>query len=319
MNIETEKLIWMYRQMVRHREFENRALAEKEAENIPGFIHFSQGQEAITAGSLAAIRPDDYYTSTHRAQPRQIIRGEKPERLMAELFGKKTGTMKGKGGTIHLTNLPFGDLGTDGILGIQPVIAPGAALSAKLRGTDQVTLCFFGEGVCNTGGFHEGVNLSAVWKLPIVFICENNGFACTTKISDAINLDKLSERARGYGIPGKTIDGNDVIAVYEAVSKAVRHARRGEGPSLIDCETCRWYGHFDKDPHNYRTKEELDECRKRDPIPRFRKKLFDLGVLTDKEADSIQRETREEMEKAVQFARQSDFPDIQELFTDVYA
>jgi pyruvate dehydrogenase E1 component alpha subunit len=318
MEIENVKLIWMYRSMVRHREFELSVRREIEAGHMPGFFHLSLGQEAITAGALAAIGPDDNYLSTHRAHPRQVIRGEKAERVMAELFGKATGTLKGKGGTIHLCNLPIGDLGTDGMIGTQLVVAPGAALSAKLKGTDQVTLCFHGDGSTNSGAFHEGLNLASIWKLPVVFVCENNQLGCTTSIYDVMNVAEISDRAYSYGIPSMTIDGNDVIAVYEAVSAAVIRARKGGGPSYIDCKTCRWGGHYHGDAQTYRTKKEIDECIKKDPLPKLKNKLLENGVLTVEEVRKIHEEAVEEMARAVQFAQESPSPSLEEVFTDVY-
>jgi len=193
--LDKEKLIWMYAAMVRDRELETRMIKAYEAGYIPGHIHLGIGQEATSVGSVAAIRPDDYFTSSHRGDKGHLIaRGEKPERIMAEAFGKKTGCNRGKGGHIHLGNMDLGDIGADGIIGTTPVIAPGVALASKLRGIDQVTLCFFGDGGINTGGFHEGLNLAAAWKLPVVFICENNSWAESTSIYDATNLTKLTDR-----------------------------------------------------------------------------------------------------------------------------
>ena len=318
--IEKEKLICMYRSMVRSREFETRLLKAYEAGYVPGHVHIGIGQEATSIGSIAAIRPDDYFTSTHRGDKGHLIaRGEKPERMMAEAFGKKTGTNKGKGGHIHITNLDLGDLGTDGILGTGLVMAPGVGLAIKLRGTDQVCLCFFGDGCINTAGFHEGVNLASVWKLPVVFICENNTWAEATYIYDVTNLTNLTDRAAGYGIPGIAVDGNDVLAVYEAVSEAISRARKGKGPTFIECKTCRWHGHFEGEAQTYRSKEELEECKKKDPIPGFRKKLIEMEILTEKEADKIHQEAIGEMGKAVEFAEESPFPEPEETLTDVYA
>jgi pyruvate dehydrogenase E1 component alpha subunit len=319
MTIEKEKLLWMYRTMVRHREFEGRVLVEFAAGKIPGFLHLSLGQEAITAGAMAAMRPDDYFTSHHRGHGHLVARGQDLAPMMAELFGKKTGIMRGRGGSIHLTNLEFGDLGAEGILGTGLVKAPGAALSAKMRGTDQVTLCFFGDGQLNTGGFHEGVNLAAAWKLPVVFVCENNSYAESTSIYRTTNLTELTARAIGYGIPGVSVDGNDAMAVYEVVNEAIKRARKGGGPTFIEAKTCRWRGHQEGDMQTYRTKEEVDDCQKKDPIPRFRKKLIEMGVFTQKDADKIHQEAKAEMDKVVKFAEESPYPDPEETFTDVYA
>jgi len=319
MAIEKEKLISMYRVMVRHREFEERVLKEFAAGSIPGGVHLSQGQEAIAAGGIATLRVDDYILTHHRGHGHLIAKGGETDRMMAELFGKKTGIMKGKGGSLHLTDPDIGDLGADGIVATGLVTATGAGLSAKMRGTDQVTVCFFGDGCVNTARFHEGVNLASIWNLPVVYVCENNGYAESTTVKDSCRLENLADRAVTYGIPGKTVDGNDVLAVYEAVGEAVTRARKGEGPAFIECKTCRWRGHYEGDTQTYRTKEELEECMKRDPIKRFREKLTKMGVLTEKKVDKIRQEALEEMDKAVKFAEESLFPDPEEVLTDVYA
>jgi len=318
MPIEKEKLRDMYRVMVRIRTFENRAYKEFAAGNIPGFVHLYAGEEAIAAGTCANLRPDDYITSTHRGHGHLIAKGGKTDRMMAELYGKKTGYNKGKGGSMHIAEVDIGILGANAIVGAGIPIAGGAALSAKLRGTNQVSVCFLGDGACNTSRFHEGVNLASIWKLPIVYVIENNVYAETTPVSYAMNIPKIAGRAAAYGIPGKTVDGNDVLAVYEVVGEAVTRAKKGEGPSLIECITCRHYGHFEGDTQTYRTKQEFEECHKRDPIPRFRKKLIEMRVLTDKEADKIHQEAEAEIDEAVKFAAESPLPDPEETLEDVY-
>jgi len=232
MPIEKEKLIDMYRTMVRIRTFEERVSKEFAAGNIPGFVHVYVGEEATATGACANLRPDDYITSTHRGHGHLIAKGGKTERMMAELYGKKTGYCKGKGGSMHIADADIGILGANGIVGAGIPIAGGAALSAQMRGTDQVAICFFGDGASNTSRFHEGINLASIWKLPVVYINENNMYAEKTPISYSCNIPNIADRAAAYGIPGKTIDGNDVLAVYEAVGEAVARARRGEGPTL---------------------------------------------------------------------------------------
>jgi pyruvate dehydrogenase E1 component alpha subunit len=318
MAIEKEKLIDMYRVMVRIRVFETRVYKEFAGGNIPGFVHLYAGEEAIAAGTCANLRPDDYITSTHRGHGHLIAKGGKTDRMMAELYGKKTGYNKGKGGSMHIAEVDIGILGADAIVGAGIPIAGGAALSAKLRGTDQVSVCFLGDGACNTSRFHEGVNLASIWKLPIVYIIENNVYAETTRVSYAMNIPNIANRAAAYGIPGKTVDGNDVLAVYEVVGEAVTRARKGEGPSLIECITCRHYGHYEGDTQTYRTKREFEECHKRDPIPRFRKRLIEMGVLTDKQAEKIHQEVEAEINEAVKFAEESPFPAPEETLEDVY-
>lgn len=319
MAIEKGKLKDMYKTMVRIRTFEERVLKEFAAGHIGGFVHLYSGEEAIATGACASLRPDDYITSTHRGHGHVIAKDGKTNLMMAELYGKKTGYNKGKGGSMHIANVDSGMLGADAIVASGIPIAGGAALSAKMRGTDQVTICFFGDGATNTTRFHEGLNLASIWKLPVVYICENNLYAESTPISYAASIPNIADRATAYGIPGKTIDGNDVLAVYEAVVEAVARARRGEGPTFIVCQTYRYHGHFEGDMQTYKTKEEVEEWMKRDPIPRFRKQLVDMEVLREKEADEINQEINDEIEKAVKFAEESPFPDPQETLEDVYA
>jgi 2-oxoisovalerate dehydrogenase E1 component len=318
MAIEKEKLIEMYRTMVRIRAFEERAAKEFAMGNIPGHAHLYTGEEAVATGACANLRPDDYVVSTHRGHGHLIAKGGKTDRMMAEIFGKKTGYCKGKGGTMHIADTDIGMLGANGIVGAGITIAGGAALSAQKRQSGQVTVCFFGDGATNTSRFHEGLNLAACLNLPVVYVIENNSYAITVRISYACKIANISDRAAAYGIPGVTIDGNDVIAVYEAVKEAVDRARKGLGPSLIECKTYRWHGHFTGDPQIYRTKEEVEEWKKRDPIPMFRKKLVKMGLFTEGAADKINREMDEEIEKAVAFAQESPFPAPEETLCDVY-
>ena len=319
MAIEKEKLISMFRTMVKIRCFEERVAKEFKEGHIPGFLHLYIGEEAIATGACANLRPDDYITSTHRGHGHVIAKGGKTAPMMAELYGKKTGYNKGKGGSMHIADVTIGILGANAIVGAGIPIAGGAALSAKLRGTDQVAICFMGDGATNTSRFHEGVNLASILELPIVYVIENNEYAESTHVSYAMKAPTIAERAAAYGIPGKTVDGYDVRAVYEAVAEAVTRARKGEGPTLIECKACRQHGHFEGDPQVYRTKEELDECKKKDPIPRFKKELIEMGVLTEKEVDDVYREMDEEMEKAVKFAEESPLPEPEEALIGVYA
>jgi TPP-dependent pyruvate/acetoin dehydrogenase alpha subunit len=316
---DKKELIDMYRKMVRIRLFEERVVKEFAAGNIPGFVHVYSGEEAVAVGACANLRTEDYITSTHRGHGHLIAKGGRTDRMMAELYGKKTGYNKGKGGSMHIAEVDIGILGADAIVGGGIPVAGGAALSAKMRGTDQVAVCFLGDGASNTSRFHEGVNLASIWKLPVVYVIENNMYAETTCIADTCNLTDIADRAAAYGIPGVTVDGNDVMAVYEAVGAAVAKARKGEGPTLVECKTCRHHGHYEGDTMTYRDKKEVDECKKRDPIPRFRKKLADMGVLTEKEAEKIDQEIAQEIEAAVKFAAESPFPDPEEALEDVYA
>jgi TPP-dependent pyruvate/acetoin dehydrogenase alpha subunit len=316
---DKKELIDMYRKMVRIRLFEERVVKEFAAGNIPGFVHVYSGEEAVAVGACANLRTEDYITSTHRGHGHLIAKGGRTDRMMAELYGKKTGYNKGKGGSMHIAEVDIGILGADAIVGGGIPVAGGAALSAKMRGTDQVAVCFLGDGASNTSRFHEGVNLASIWKLPVVYVIENNMYAETTCIVDTCNLTDIADRAAAYGIPGVTVDGNDVMAVYEAVGAAVAKARKGEGPTLVECKTCRHHGHYEGDTMTYRDTKEVDECKKRDPIPRFRKKLAEMGVLTEKEAEKIDQEIAQEIEAAVKFAAESPFPDPEEALEDVYA
>jgi TPP-dependent pyruvate/acetoin dehydrogenase alpha subunit len=283
MAVEKEKLIWMYRTMERHREFEERVAEEFNEGNVPGFVHLSQGQEAIAAGAMAAINKDDYIITTHRGHGELLAKGGKPNEMMAELYGKKTGVMKGKGGSMHFADPSIGDIGADGILGTGPVMSCGVGLTSKLKKNGRVTVCFFGDGQTNTGRFHEALNLSSAWKLPVVYLCENNTYGESTYIYDIVNITKLTDRALSYNMPSMEIDGNDVLAVYEAVTEAAARARRGEGPTFIEAKTCRWRGHYEGDTQTYRTEKEISDCKKKDPIVRFRKELVARGVMTEAE------------------------------------
>ncbi len=319
MPIEKEKLIDMLKTMARIRTFEERVSKEFAAGNIPGFVHLYVGEEAIATGACANLRPDDYITSTHRGHGHLIAKGGKTDRMMAELYGKKTGYNKGKGGSMHIADMDIGILGANGIVGAGIPIAGGAALSAQMRGTDQVVICFFGDGATNTTRFHEGINMASHWKLPVVYVIENNLWAQFTRTSTVINITSIADRAAAYGIPGVVVDGNDVLAVYEAVGEAVVRSRKGKGPTLIECKTYRWHGHFEGDPQTYRLKTETEEWMKKDPIPRFREKLIGMGVLTEKEANEIDQEILKELDGAVRYAEESPLPAPEEALADVFA
>ena len=318
MEIANEKLIDMFRTMVRIRTFEERVSKEFAAGKIPGFVHLYIGEEAAATGACTNLRPDDYITSTHRGHGHLIAKGGETDRMMAELFGKKTGYCKGKGGSMHIADVDIGILGANGIVGGGITVAGGAALSAQMRETDQVVICFLGDGASNRGTFHEAVNLAACWNLPVVYVIENNLYAEKTRISDTSRVTNLADRASAYGIPDVTVDGNDVIAVYEAVGEAVARVRRGEGPTLVECKTYRWHGHYEGDPQTYKPDDEVEEWKKKDPIPAFRNRLVEMGVLTEGDADNIEREINDEIEKAVQFAEESPFPDPEEALEDVF-
>jgi pyruvate dehydrogenase E1 component alpha subunit len=314
-----EKTIDLYRTMVRIRRFEERVSREFADGKIPGSVHVYIGEEAVATGAIAHLRRDDYIMSTHRGHGHLVAKGGETNRMMAELLARKTGYCLGKGGSMHIADLDIGMLGAAGIVGSGIPIATGAGLSAQLRGTDQVCICFFGDGASNIGRFHEGINLAAVWCLPVVFICENNLWAVSVPTSCSLNIPDIADRAVGYGIPGVVVDGMDVMAVYEAAGEAVARARQGKGPSLIEAKTYRFRGHFEGDSGTYRPQEEIEEWMKRDPIQTFGDKLFETKVLTKKAADAIDQEALAEMDQAVKFALESPFPEPEEALENVYS
>ncbi len=268
---DADTLLSLYRTMLTIRKFEMLAGELFAAGKIPGFIHLSIGQEGSSTGVCSVLRPDDYLTTTHRGHGHVIAKGGDLKRMVAELMGRKTGYCKGKGGSMHIADFSLGILGANGVVaGGFPIIV-GAGLSIKLRRTDQVAVCFFGDGASNRGPFHEALNMASIWKLPILFVCENNCYASTTKTSYACSVIDIAARAKGYGIPGVSVDGNDVLAVRSAATEAVARARKGEGPTLLENKTYRRRGHFEGDPQRYRDPAEVAEWeRKNDPIVRFR-------------------------------------------------
>jgi pyruvate dehydrogenase E1 component alpha subunit len=319
MDLPKNKLTEMYRKMLVIRLFEEKVFELYGQNLVPGTIHLYAGEEAVAVGVCSALRMEDYITSTHRGHGHCIAKGADLKRTMAEILGKRTGYCKGKGGSMHIADFGIGMLGATAVVGAGLPIAVGAGLSAKLRKTDQVTACFFGEGASNQGTFHESLNMASVWKLPVVFVCENNLYAMGTRQSNAMAIENIADRAIGYGISGVTVDGNDVLAVYEASQHAVGRARKGNGPTLIECKTYRQKGHSRVDPAKYRAKEEVEEWLRRDPIRRFREKLLQTSVLTEDEIQQIEKQASIDLEKAVGFAKESPFPKPEEALGDVYA
>ena len=318
-NLPREKLVEMYRKMFEIRSFEEKVFELYAQNMVPGTIHLYAGEEAVAVGVCSNLRKDDYVTSTHRGHGHCIAKGADPKRIMAEILGKKTGYCKGKGGSMHIADFKVGMLGATAVVGAGIPIATGAGLSIKLRGTDQVVACFFGEGASNQGTFHEGINMAAIWKLPVIFVCENNLYAMGTRQSRVMLIENIADRAASYGIPGVTVDGNDVLAVYEAAREAVERARRGEGPTLIECKTYRHKGHSRVDPAKYRPKEEVEEWLRKDPIKRLREKLLQTNVLAEEEIQRVEEEVSAEIEEAVKFAVESPYPAPEEALEDVYA
>jgi pyruvate dehydrogenase E1 component alpha subunit len=304
--------------MLRIRKFETKAVNSFTKGLCAGNIHPSLGQEATAAGAAAALEARDRITSTHRGHGHCLAKGARADKAMAELFGKATGYCGGKGGSMHIADVGLGILGANGIVAAGIPIATGAALASKIRGTDEVTLCFFGDGASNNGTFHESVNMAAAWKLPVVFLCENNRYAVSVPIRSVTNTDTIAVRAKAYDIPGVTVDGNDPLAVYEAVKEAVDRARAGSGPSLVECMTYRHTGHYCGDPAQYRPASYLEEARKNDAIARFSAYLLSNG-FTQTEVDAMDKAAHDEIEAAFAFAQESPYPDVSTATTDVYA
>lgn len=317
-----EKMIEMYVAMVKIRLFEEKAHELYTAGKIPGFLHSSAGQEATEVGVIANLRPDDYLTSTHRPHGHLIARGGDVKRIMAELYGKSTGYCKGKGGDMHTMSFGLGIVCATGIVGGGIPISLGPALASKLRGTDQVTVCFFGDGASNQGTFHESLNLASIWDLPVVFVCENNQYAISTPQREHQRIKNVSMRAAAYGIQGLTVDGNDVLAVYQAANDAIRRAREGRGPTLLECKTFNYHRAKYEAVSKVLSTEferELREWEKRDPIKVFESKLLETRVLTQDDIAKIHSQIMEELEEAARFAEASPWPRKEETLEDVFA
>lgn len=313
-----EMLLKMFEDMVRIRKFEMQATVCFSKGELAGNIHTCVGQEATAVGSCQALETSDFITSTHRGHGHCIAKGAKTDKVMAELFGKVTGYCRGKGGSMHVADLGLGILGANGIVGAGLPIATGSALTSKIRKSNDVTLAFFGDAGANHGTFHESINMAAAWKLPVVYLCENNLYGVSVNIHSVINTETIAERAVAYGIPGVTVDGNDVLAVYEAVKEAVQHAREGKGPSIVECVTYRIRGHYEGDPASYRPKEVTEEWKQKDPIDLFKNHLLKFG-LSEGELSEIEEAMEQEIERAYEFANSSPYPDVSEVTLDVYA
>ncbi len=315
--IKPDKVLPLYRDMLRIRGFEGKATKLYEQGVLPGFLHSSVGQEAVPVGVSAHLGKDDYITSNHRGHGHVLAKGMEPERMFAELYARTTGYNRGRGGSMHIMDFSLGIVGANGIVGAGVPIATGAGLSFQVLGTRQVAVSYFGDGAVNTGAFHEGLNLAAIWNLPVVFVCENNFYAESVPQSYAAKVG-IADRAAAYGIPGVCVDGNDLFAVYDAAREAVDRARSGEGPTLLECQTFRWSGHFVGDPGVYRTKEEVEEWKRKDPIPRVRAWLAEHGVKAP-ELDALEAAVEQEMEIAAERGAQGPKPDPATADQDVFA
>jgi pyruvate dehydrogenase E1 component alpha subunit len=318
MKLTKEELRDMYLRMRRIREFETKAMGLFAEGKIPGFVHLYLGEESAATGVCSCLRDDDFITSTHRGHGHIIAKGGDLKFMMAELFGKEAGYCKGKGGSMHIADRTKGILGANGIVGAGHNIAVGAGLSISCRKTDQVCVCFFGDGSTNQGTFHEGMNLASIWKLPVIFVCENNNYGISMSQARHQAIKDIADRAAAYGIPGIAVDGNDVLAVYEAASEAIARARKGLGPTLIECKTYRHRGHFEGDPGAYKPPEEQKEWLEKDPIPRFVKFLTENG-FTGKELTALDASVEQEIAAAIKFAEDSPYPAVEKTVEDVYS
>jgi pyruvate dehydrogenase E1 component alpha subunit len=318
MSVNSEKLLEMYRTMVLIREAEQMVSTLFLQGRLPGFIHSYIGEEATAVGVCSALRQDDYITSTHRGHGHILAKGGDLKRFFAELFGKQTGYCHGKGGSMHVADLDLGILGANGIVGGGIPIAGGAALAAKMQGLDRVAVSFLGDGAINTGPFHEALNLAAVWELPVVFVCENNGYANFISFRRHTRIEQVADRADAYGMAGASVDGNDVEAVHDAALEAVERARSGHGPTLLECLTYRWHGHYEGDPEAYRTREEVAEWKARDPLGVVESRLKGTGALDEETKQTIWDTVRQQVEDAVTFAEESPLPVPESALEGVY-
>lgn len=321
MTLEAPRLLGMLRDMIMIREFEELAIKLRATGKIYGVVHPCSGQEAVAVGVCACLTNSDRITSTHRGHGHCIAKGADIKRMMAELFGRVDGYCKGKGGSMHIADFAIGMLGANGVVGAGLPMAAGAALAAQLDGKGDVAVCFFGDGAVTEGEFHEALNISAVWKLPIIFVCENNLYASNNAIAVQHHITAVAPHAAGYGMPGVAIDGNDVLVVHKAASEAVDRARAGQGPSLIECNTYRWYFHsmHDKPPAETRPADEVALWKSRDPIPRLSNELMARGLLSNATLEAMRVQVEQDLQEAVVFADNSPFPDVADLLTDMYA
>jgi pyruvate dehydrogenase E1 component alpha subunit len=317
--IPPEMQVGLLRCMIRIRAFEERVRDLFAAGRLPGFVHLSIGQEGVAAGACAALRADDYVLSTHRGHGHMVAKGADTARMMAELYAKRTGSCKGKGGSMHIADASVGVLGANGVVAGGLSVAAGVGVSIRQRRTGQVCLCFFGDGAANRGPFHEALNLAAIWKLPVIFLCENNGWGSSTSHQYACAVPDVSARAAGYGLRGVVVDGMDALGVYAAVREAVDRLREGGGPAFIEAKVVRWQGHYEGDPQGYRDRAEVAEGKVRDPILRLRSKLLAEKTLTAEQVAEIERGALAEIAAAVAFGESSPLPAPEEALEDLFS
>jgi len=317
--LDSETLLKLLNQMILIRRLEEKCAESYSLGKIGGFCHLYIGQEAVAVGALSALRPDDYVLTSYRDHGHAVAKGISPDEIMAELYGKASGCSAGKGGSMHLFDADVNFLGGHAIVGGQIPLATGVAFATKYKGTDQVTLSFFGEAAVNQGAFHESLNMAQLWKLPCIYICENNQYGMGTSLQRAMSLHDVSKKACAYEMASEFVDGMDVLAVREAVSRAVERARREYLPTLLEVRTYRFMGHSMSDPGNYRTRTEIEKHQERDPIKLFTASLFEKDILTDDRLAVMEKEVREQVDHAARFADESPEPDPKELYTNVYA
>lgn len=311
--------IEMLKRMMLIRAFEEKAEELFMKNLVHGTMHLSVGEEAVAVGSIFALNREDYITSTHRGHGHMIAKGGDIKKMFAEFLGKDTGYCHGRGGSMHIADFSLNNIGATGIVGAGIPIATGAAFAIKYMRRKEIVLCFFGDGAANEGTFYESLNMASIWNLPIIFMCENNMYAMSSPVSKFIPTPNISDRAKSFSIPGVTVDGMDVIAVYEVTKEAADRARNGGGPTLIEAKTYRYKGHSKSDKNVYRTKEEIEEWKKKDPIVNFIKKLKELGDLDDKTLESIKNDIEKTIEEGVNFALNSKEPSPDTLMWYVYA
>ncbi len=314
-----EKLAWMLQKMCETRHFEEKAEELYTRGLVHGTMHLSIGMEAASTGAIAALQPEDLIIHHHRGHGHTIAKGADLTLMMAEFLGKEPGYCHGRGGSMHIADIPGGNLGATGVVGSGLPTSVGIGLALQMRRSDKILLSFFGDGATNLGEFHESLNMASVWKLPMVFMCDNNQYGMSASIKKVTNIEHLAIRAASYGIPGETVDGNDILAVYRATQKAIERARAGEGPSLIESVTYRWRGHSKSDRNLYRTQEEIDTWKAKDPISRFKRVLTEAEIMSRDEAEDIDRQAKAAIDRAAEEALQMPEPSPENMEDEVYA
>lgn len=317
--VEKSKMLTLYRTMLKIRRFEESVSKLYAANEIPGFVHLYLGEEAVASGVCGALHSNDFITSTHRGHGHLIAKGGELNKMMAELFGKKTGYCQGKGGSMHIADPTLGILGANGIVGGGILIAVGAAYSAKVRGTEQVAVAFFGDGATNEGVFHEAMNMAAAWNLPVLFVCENNQFGVSTNYARVTRETDIAKRAVGYGVKSLTVDGNDVTQVYSKAKEMIALLRIGNGPALLVCNTWRHHGHFEGEGVTYWKKEELAAWKLKDPVQFARNYIISCRYASEEDLENIETAIAEDIRAAIEFARNSAFPDPADALKGLYA